>query len=144
MKSDACEEIKALITELETATSLKVKIIQFDGGGEFLDSKLQAWLTEKGITIEISAPDTQQQNGVAERYNRTTHERALAMMKDANMSDGFWPEEHLYSNHVQNRSPTSALKCTTPYQVFYNKRPDSMHLQTLLSRLHPKRQEEET
>lgn len=99
-KSDASEEIQALITELKTATGLKVKIIRFDGGGEFVDGKLQAWLKKKGIIIEISAPDTQQQNGVAERYNHTTHERGLSMLKEADMSKSFWPEAHQYSNHV--------------------------------------------
>ena len=46
------------------------------------------------------------------------------MLKEANMSEGFWPEAHQYLNHVQNRSPTSALRRITPYEVFYNKKPD--------------------
>ena len=80
-KDEASDEIQALIAELETSTGLKVKIIRFDGGGEFADGKLRTWLKKKGIVIEISTPDTQQQNGVAERYNHTTHERALAMLR---------------------------------------------------------------
>ena len=65
-KNDTKDEIIALITELETFTEHKVKIIRFDGGREFLDTELQNWFKSKGITLEISAPDTQQQNGVAE------------------------------------------------------------------------------
>ena len=109
LKSEATEEIKALITKLETYTGRKVKIVQIDGGGEFLDSELRDWFKSKGITLEISAPDTQQQNGVAERFNQTTHKRGLSMIQEAGMSKGFWPEAHQYSNHVRNRSPTSAL-----------------------------------
>ena len=65
-KSDTKDEIISLITKLETFTGHKVRIIQFDGRGEFLDSNLHDWFNSKGITLEISAPDTQQQNRVAE------------------------------------------------------------------------------
>ena len=55
-----------LITELETFTEHKVKTICFNGRGEFLDTELRNWFKSKGITLEISALDMQQQNGVAE------------------------------------------------------------------------------
>ena len=102
LKSEASEEIQALITELETYTGCKVKIVQIDGGGEFLDGGLRDWFKSKGITLKISAPDTQQQNGVAERFNQTTHKHALAMLEEAGMSKGFWPKSHQYLNHVHN------------------------------------------
>jgi transposase InsO family protein len=69
LKSDASGEIQALITELENYTERKVKIIQINGGGEFADDELRDWFKSKGIRLEILAPDTQQQNGIAERFN---------------------------------------------------------------------------
>ena len=135
-KNDTKDEIIALITKLETFTEHKVKIIRFDGGGEFLDTELQNWFKSKGITLEISAPDTQQQNGVAEQYNHTTHERALAMLKDLNMADGFWPEAHEYSNYVRNHTPTTALKRKMPYEAFHGKKPDVGALHIFGSRCH--------
>ena len=101
-----------------------------------MDSNLRDWFNSKGITLEISAPDTQQQNGVAERYNRTTHEHAVAMLKDMGISDGFWPEAHEYSNYVRNRTPTVALKRTTPYEVFHGRKPDVATLRIFGSRCH--------
>ena len=74
LKSDACDEIKALIMELKTATERKVKVIRFNGGGEFINGPLLEWLKKRGTTIEISAPNTKQQNGVAKQFNQTTHE----------------------------------------------------------------------
>ena len=123
-KSDTKDKIISLITKLETFTGRKVRIIWFNGGEEFLDSNLHDWFNSKGITLEISAPDTQQQNGVAKRYNHTTHEHAVAMLKDMGISDGFWPEVHEYSNYVHNLTPTVALKCTTPYEVFHGRKPN--------------------
>jgi transposase InsO family protein len=64
LKSEASGEIQALITELETYTRRKVKIVRIDGSGEFLDGELRKWFKGKEITLEISAPDTQQQKGV--------------------------------------------------------------------------------
>jgi len=135
-KDEASEEIQTLITELENNTGQRVKIIRIDGGGEFINGPLKDWLKKKGITLEISAPDTHQQNGVAERFNETTHERALSMLKEAGMSDGFWPEAHQYSNHARNRSPTKAIPLSTPYEVFYNKKPDVSTLRVFGSRCH--------
>jgi Reverse transcriptase (RNA-dependent DNA polymerase)/GAG-pre-integrase domain len=135
-KHEASEEIQTLITELENNTGQRVKIIRIDGGREFINGPLKDWLKKKGITLEISAPDTHQQNGVAERFNETTHERALSMLTEAGMSDGFWPEVHQYSNHAHNRSPTKAIPLSTPYEVFYNKKPDVSTLRVFGSRCH--------
>ena len=136
LKSDASGEIKSLITELENYTERKVKIIRIDGGGEFADEGLRDWFKSKGIRLEISAPDTQQQNGVAERFNRTTHERGLSMLKEAGMTNAFWPEAHQYSNYARNRSPTKALTRTTPYEVFHKRKPNISTLRIFGSRCH--------
>ena len=69
-------------------------------------------------------PDTQQQNRVAKWYNHTTHEHAVAMLKDMGISDSFWPEVHEYSNYICNHTPTVALKHTTPYKVFHGRKPN--------------------
>jgi hypothetical protein len=71
--------------------------------------------------LEIFALDMQQQNGVAEQFNQMTHECALSMLKKAGMSNGF---DQKLTNIQIFRSPTSALNLTTPYEVFYNKKPD--------------------
>ena len=99
-----------LITKLETFTKRKVKTIPFDSGGEFLDTELRNWFKSKGITLEISAPDMQQQNEVAEQYNCTTHERALAMLKDLELANRFWPEAHEYLNSYRSPKTTNTIR----------------------------------
>ena len=54
-KSDAKDEIIALITELETSMERKLKVVQLNGGGEFLNNALRDWFKLKGISLEISA-----------------------------------------------------------------------------------------
>jgi len=41
-----------------------------------------------------------------------------------------------FPNHARNRSPTTALNLTTPYEVFYNKKPDVSTLRIFGSRCH--------
>src|SRR5882757_292278 len=81
-KKKPAEKIKNLITQLETSTGLTVKKIHLDRGGEFIDREILQFFKEKGITHEMSAPHTPQQNGIAEHFNQTTHKRALAMLHD--------------------------------------------------------------
>ena len=135
-KSDTAEHIRNLITELETGTKCKVKIVCVDWGGEFFDAELQNWFKEKGIVLEISAPNTHQQNGVAEWFNQTIHECALAILKEAGMANGFWPQAHLYVSYTHNWSPTWAFEQTTPYKVFYGHKPDVSTLQIFGSQCH--------
>jgi len=135
-KNDAAEKIKALITRLETATGLKVKKVCSDRGGEFVDGIIQSFFKEKGIEHEVSAPHTPQQNGVAECFNRTTHEHALAMLHDAKLSTGFWPEAHEYASYVRNCSPTRALSQTTLNEAFHGHKPNVASLCIFGSRCH--------
>lgn len=58
--------------------SVDVNSIRSDNGGEYLSSELQS-LMNKGISHEKSTPYTPQQNGVAERTNRTLMEAARSM-----------------------------------------------------------------
>jgi hypothetical protein len=135
-KSDAPEAIENLVTQLETLTERKVKIVRSDRGGEFIGKESVDWLKSKGITHETSAPDTHQQNGVAERFNRTTHEHALALLYDAGMNRSFWVEAHEYASDVRNRSPTAALKRITPDEVFFGRKPDVSDLRIFGSKCH--------
>ena len=88
-KDDAATFIKTLIQRLKTFTGRRVKFIRSDCGGEFIGEKLKPYLQEKGITHELTAPYTPQQNGIAERFNQSTYENALAMLMDAELSKGF-------------------------------------------------------
>ena len=100
-------------------TERKVKYIHSDRGGEFIRKELEKYFWKKGITRELTTPHTPQQNGVAEHFNQTTHEHALAMLQDAKMKALFWPEAHEYASYTRNRSPTSALPdYKTPNEVF--------------------------
>ena len=64
---------------VETETSLKVKCLRSDNGGEYIDEGFSEYCAAHGIRMEKTIPETPQQNGVAERMNRTLNERARSI-----------------------------------------------------------------
>nr|GEY54335.1 putative ribonuclease H-like domain-containing protein [Tanacetum cinerariifolium] len=68
--------LKKFISEIENLNDYKVKIIRCDNGGEFRNKEMNDFCSQKGIKREFSNARTSQQNGVAERRNRTLIEAA--------------------------------------------------------------------
>nr|GEV80722.1 reverse transcriptase domain-containing protein [Tanacetum cinerariifolium] len=76
--------LRNFITEIENLKDLKVKIIRCDNEGEFKNKEMNEFCTKKGIRREFSNARTPQQNGVAERRNRTLIEAARTMVETTN------------------------------------------------------------
>ena len=58
---------------------MKVKCLRSDNGGEYIDEGFSEYCAAQGIRMEKTIPGTPQQNGVAERMNRTLNERARSI-----------------------------------------------------------------
>nr|GEU54739.1 ribonuclease H-like domain-containing protein [Tanacetum cinerariifolium] len=76
----------------ENQLSLKGKVIRSDNGTEFKNNDLNQFCGLKGIKREFSVPRTPQQNGIAERKNRTLIEAARTMLADLLLTILFWAE----------------------------------------------------
>ena len=75
--------------------------------------------------------DTPQQNGVAERKNRTLVECAHNMLQGKNISNGFWAEAINAVVYLKNSSPTKKLELQTPFEVFHGYKPEISHLRII-------------
>ncbi|GJX32114.1 putative ribonuclease H-like domain-containing protein [Tanacetum coccineum] len=75
------EILKNFIKVIENLVDKKVKIIKSDNGTEFKNKVMDDFCREKGIKREYSVARTPQQNGVAERRNRTLIEAARTISK---------------------------------------------------------------
>nr|GEZ71964.1 hypothetical protein [Tanacetum cinerariifolium] len=84
--------LKTFIIGLENLLCLKVKIIRCDNGTEFKNADLNQFCGLKGIKREFSVPRTPQQNGIAERKNRTLIEAARTLLADLLLLIPFWAE----------------------------------------------------
>ncbi len=116
-------EYKAMVTN---RTGKKIKALHSDNGGEYLSKTFSDYLMKKGIKRQLLVPRTPEQNGVAERANRTIQETARSMLCGAGLPVSFWFEAVITA--VKNRSPTIAVKGMTPYECFYGKKPDVRNL----------------
>ncbi|GKC06410.1 putative ribonuclease H-like domain-containing protein [Tanacetum coccineum] len=79
--------------------------------------------SRKGIKREISNARTPQQNGVAERRNRTLIEAARTMLADAKLLVTFWAEAVNTACYVQNRVLVNKSHNKTPYELFNGRSP---------------------
>ena len=79
-RSEALDKFKIFKAELENQYDLKIKIVRSNRGGEYYGrhtlygqvlGPFAMFLMENGIVAQYSTPGEPQQNGVAERRNRT-------------------------------------------------------------------------
>ena len=80
------------LAKVENQTGQKLKCLRTDNGGEFKSEEFVKFYRECGIRREYKAPYSPEQNGIAERMNRTIQERVVSMLQHSGLSDGFWAE----------------------------------------------------
>ena len=125
--SQASDHVKAYLTYLQTC-GRKPHAIRVDRGKEFINENLKTWCHQQGIEINQTAPYSPSQNGVTERMNRTLVELARTMCAATSLPEYLWEEATAHAAYLQNRSYTTSVKGSTPYQKWYGKRPNMAHL----------------
>jgi hypothetical protein len=88
-KDETTEILINFFTEAENLYNTKIKRIRSDNGTEFKNSVMDVFCLSKGIQHQFSAPYEPQQNGVAERKNRTLIETARTMLADSGLPTMF-------------------------------------------------------
>ncbi|GJS78205.1 retrovirus-related pol polyprotein from transposon TNT 1-94 [Tanacetum coccineum] len=94
------------------------KQIRTDNETEFKNSELESFYDEKGISQNFSSPYTSEQNGVAERKNKTLIEATRTMPNGSVLSKHLWTEAIRFSCYTKNRSIIIKRHDKTPYEIF--------------------------
>ncbi|GJR66533.1 putative ribonuclease H-like domain-containing protein [Tanacetum coccineum] len=81
--------LKSFITSIENLVDHKVKVIRCDKGTKFKNKEMNQFCEMKGILRQFSVARTPQQNGVAERRNRTLIEAARTILVDSKLPTTF-------------------------------------------------------
>ena len=126
-KDQTFEVFKEWQAEVENFTGRRVKTLRTDNGGEFTSKQFQAHFKACGVRHELTIPKTPEQNGVAERLNRTLVETTRAMLMDADLPHKFWAEAVSTAAYLRNRSPTTATD-VTPHEAWHGQKPRVQHL----------------
>ncbi|GJS58649.1 putative ribonuclease H-like domain-containing protein [Tanacetum coccineum] len=102
--------LQNFIRQIETQLNHRVKIIRSDNGTEFKNRDMLEFCGNKGIKQEYSNARTPQQNGVAERMNRTLIKAARTMLVDSLLPTTFWAEAVSTACYIINRFTNRKLK----------------------------------
>ncbi|XP_052625907.1 uncharacterized protein LOC128132935 [Lactuca sativa] len=113
-KAGISELIKKFIVLVENQTNNRVRALLNDNRTEFKNSVLDYLCAEKGILRQFSSAHTPQQNGVAERRNRTLKDAARTMLCDSKLPVFFWAEAINTDCYVQNRVLINKAQMKTP------------------------------
>ena len=123
-KHEVQEVFKRFSSRASTNFGVKIKHIRSDNGTEFKNSGLDDYLDELGITHELSAPYTPQQNGVVERKNRTLVEMARTMLDEYKTPRHFWIDAIYTVSHIINRVYLHKFFKKTAYELLTDKKPN--------------------
>ncbi|KAI0497222.1 hypothetical protein KFK09_020444 [Dendrobium nobile] len=127
-KNGSFEEFKTFFTWIQKKLGCEILTIHSDHGGEFENKRFGNFCEDKGISHNFSAPRTPQQNGVAERKNRTLVEAARAMLAEYSLPKYFWAEAVNTACYVLNRVNVRAKLEKTPYEILKGRTPNLSHL----------------
>jgi hypothetical protein len=122
-KDEVFNKFQEFKAEIENLTNKKIKTLRTDNGGEYTSKEFVAFCKLVGIRRELTVPHNPQQNGVAERKNRSIEETVKALLNDQGLSMLLWGEATMTTIYVQNISPHRILKDMTQEEAFLGKKP---------------------
>ncbi|GJT49290.1 putative ribonuclease H-like domain-containing protein [Tanacetum coccineum] len=126
-KDETYPILKDFINLVENQLNKKVKAIRCDNGTEFKNAHIIELCGSKGIKRDYSNARTPQQNGVAERKNRTLIEAARTMLADSKLPTMFWTEAVRTACYVLNRVLVTSPHNKTPYALLTGNIPSVSH-----------------
>jgi len=117
-ENETLRVLKDFIPWMRAKYKLEVSVIRSDN--ELNRKKTREWLRSQGISLELSAPRTQAQNGVAERSGGVIIEKARAMRISANLPHDLWNEIVNCAVYLRDRTPRESNGWKSPYEQFYS------------------------
>jgi hypothetical protein len=122
-KSECAEKVKRAVTWWKTQHGVNTKKVHSDRGGEYTSGQLQDFFAENGMEQSLTAHDSHEQAGVAERANRTLLNYTRTMLVASGLPKFLWGDCLEYAVWIANRVPTKAIG-KSPYEAVYGRKPD--------------------
>ena len=130
-KGEAFEAFKEYKQMVEVQHQRPIRRFRTDNGGEYTSANFRSFLKKFGIKHELTVARRPQQNGVAERFNRTVVEMARSMLLSSKLCGAYWAEAVQTAVFIRNRCTSSSLpKNQTPFQLWTGRKPSIRFLRT--------------
>lgn len=128
-KNEVLNVFKQYKNIVENYCGKRIKYLQSDNGLEYCNKEFDELLKENGIQRRLTVPYTPQQNGLAERKNRTLIETARSLMLQSGVPSKFWAEAINTANYIRNRCISKSLNGTSPYKIWTGRVPNVRYFQ---------------
>ena len=128
-KSEQFVAFKDFQAMLHTQHGATISAVQSDNGGEYVSAEFQSYLRTNGILHRTTVPGDSEQNGKAERINRTLMECAESMRLAPGLPPSTWSWSVSAAARLRNIRPCSNQPDRrTPYESFMGNKPDISYL----------------
>jgi hypothetical protein len=112
------------------------KYVRMDGGGELGKSRdVHQTFSNFGYTVELTGPDSSNQNGPGERPHQTIGDALRSMLSGANLRPNFWPYAFYHYLRLYNFVP-HGTRISSPYEMCGSELPNLSKLRTFGCRVH--------
>ncbi|KAG5527251.1 hypothetical protein RHGRI_028223 [Rhododendron griersonianum] len=126
-KDEVFNKFQAYKNEVENQLNKKIKVLRSDRGMEYFPHEFDDFCEMHGIIHQKTAPYSPQQNGLAERKNRTLTEMANCMIVHANAPLYLWGEALYTACYLHNRI-ISRKTNLCPYELWKGRKPNLSYL----------------
>ena len=94
-----------------------------DHASEMVSAKQRNRLAKHFTDLTVVAPSAKLSNGIAERANRTLLDYARSLLVEADLPIVFWKQAFEMATYIYNRTPHTANKGRSPYELYYGRPP---------------------
>lgn len=134
-KSGAFEKFRQFQLYAERESGRQIKVLRTDNGGEYVNGVFMEYLKKNGIKHELTVPYNPEQNGAAERVNRTIKEKVRCMLIDSGLSKSVWAEAANTAVYLINRCPAKAIDFKVPEEMWCERSVSLNHLRIFGSKV---------
>ncbi|KAE9016351.1 Retrovirus-related Pol polyprotein from transposon TNT 1-94 [Phytophthora fragariae] len=127
-KSAVCGAFRKFLKEIRTNAGLNIKVLRSDNGGEYWSRSMEALCDDKLIKHEFTVPHNPEQNGMAERVNRTLVEMTRCMLKESELDKAYWCEAMMTAVDIRNVLPNTSNPHSSPFELVFKRKPRLDHM----------------
>jgi len=131
-KSKTFEVFKEYIATVEAQFSTKVSRLRYDNSGENTSNDIKQFCIQIGIQTKLIISYTPEQNGHAERMNRTLIDKVRALLLQSSLDKEMSGEAVLTATYLINRSLSTSTFNKTSAELWFKRRQNISNLNFLV------------
>ena len=116
-KSEVFSLFMSFLQMIKTQFKTTVRTLRSDNGREYVSNDFRSTLSQHGLLQQFSCPYTPEQNGVAERKNRSIMTVVRCLLCGMHVPKHFWDMAVLTATYLLNRTPSRILLGKAPLHL---------------------------